>query len=322
MPLPSFTSQLSLDEQLKALKDQIRQAPASVPLRVYYFQLLCVLGEWQKALEQLQLCAQLDPSCEPMARAYREAIRCEVLRAEVFAGKKKPFLMGEPAQWLACLIDALAHEGAAAEDLRARAREEAPATAGHMGEHRFEWLADSDTRLGPVCELLAHGSYYWLPFDAIAQIGFEPVQDLRDLIWLPCEVTLREGGALQGFMPARYPLAPGDDDAVRMSRRTQWSPLDTGSSDPDESSGHGAGGGPSASGTTPREEGAGPPASSRHRANARPALPVFSPGCLSVSGPVASIGHKPRPGQCPAGGRVRKPRGRQCLADRSRYRLD
>src|SRR5258707_7141952 len=54
-------------------------------------------------------------------------------------------------------------------------------------------------------------------------IGFEPVQDLRDLIWLPCEVTLREGGALQGFMPARYPLAPGDDDAVRMSRRTQRS---------------------------------------------------------------------------------------------------
>ena len=47
MPLPSFTSQLSLDEQLKALKDQIRQAPASAPLRVYYFQLLCVLGEWQ-----------------------------------------------------------------------------------------------------------------------------------------------------------------------------------------------------------------------------------------------------------------------------------
>lgn len=241
MPLPSFTSQLSLDEQLKALKDQIRQAPASAPLRIYYFQLLCVLGEWQKALEQLQLCAQLDPSCEPMARAYREAIRCEVLRAEVFAGKKKPFLMGEPAQWLACLIDALAHEGAAAQDLRARALDEAPATSGHMGEHRFEWLADSDTRLGPVCELLAHGSYYWLPFDAIAQIGFEPVQDLRDLIWLPCEVTLREGGALQGFMPARYPLAPGDDDAVRMSRRTQWSPLDAGSSEPDESSGHVAG---------------------------------------------------------------------------------
>ena len=49
-----------------------------------------------KALEQLQLCAQLDPSCEPMARAYREAIRCEVLRAEVFAGKKSPFSWASP----------------------------------------------------------------------------------------------------------------------------------------------------------------------------------------------------------------------------------
>lgn len=244
MPLPSFTSQLPLDEQLKALKDQIRQAPASAPLRIYYFQLLCVQGEWQKALEQLQLCAQLDPQSEPMARAYREAIRCEVLRAEVFAGKKKPFLMGEPAQWLACLIDALAHEGAAAEDLRARALDEAPVTAGHVGEHGFEWLADSDTRLGPVCELLANGSYYWLPFDAIAQIGFEPVQDLRDLVWLPCEVTLRHGGTLQGFMPTRYPLVPGDDDAIRMSRRTQWSALGGVSSNPAglaEPSGHVAG---------------------------------------------------------------------------------
>jgi type VI secretion system protein ImpE len=189
----------------------------------------------------LHLSAHVVTGSLVLARAYREAIRCEVLRAEVFAGKKKPFLMGEPAQWLACLIDALAHEGTAARDLRARALDEAPATAGHMGEHRFEWLADSDTRLGPVCELLTHGSYYWLPFDAIAQIGLEPVQDLRDLVWLPCEVTLRQGTALQGFMPVRYPLVPADDDATRLSRRTQWSPLDSGSSDPADASGHVAG---------------------------------------------------------------------------------
>lgn len=242
MSLPHFNHQLPLSEQLKALKDQIRQAPASAPLRVYYFQLLCVLGDWQKALEQLQLCAQLDPANAPMARAYREAIRCEVLRTEVFAGHKRPFLMGEPAQWLACLIDALAHTGRgetqAAQDLRARALEEAPTTAGHIGEHPFTWLADSDTRLGPVCELLANGNYYWLPFDAIAQIGFESVQDLRDLIWLPCEVTLHHGGTLQGFMPTRYPLVPGDEDAILLSRRTQWSALDDTHSDQTEPSGH------------------------------------------------------------------------------------
>lgn len=220
---------LPLADQLAALKAQIRTAPGSVPLRVHYFQLLCVLGEWTRALEQLQLCAQLDPTAQTMARAYREVIRCEVLRQDVFAGKRRPFLIGEPAAWMAWMIDALALDGTGrheeAHTLRARALQEAPERAGSIGEHDFAWLADSDTRLGPVCELLAQGRYYWLAFDQIAQIAFEPVQDLRDLVWLPCELTLVHGGVLQGFMPVRYPAAEGDDDALKLARRTQWSAL-------------------------------------------------------------------------------------------------
>ncbi len=227
MTLPHFDSQLPLDEQLMGLKDQIRQAPASAALRIYYFQLLCVLGQWTKALEQLQLCAQLDPGCAPMARAYREAIRCEVLRSDVFAGKRKPFLMGEPPRWMACMIDALAlaAEGRAdaAQALRGQALQEAPATAGQIDGHPFEWLADSDTRLGPAVELFAQGCYYWLPLESVRSIGFEKVQDLRDLAWMPCEATLAHGGTLAGFMPSRYPLQAGDDDALRLARRTQWS---------------------------------------------------------------------------------------------------
>lgn len=232
------TPHLALSEQLQMVRDQIRQAPARAELRIYYFQLLAALGEWEKALEQLQLCAQLDPKAATMARAYRETIRCEVLRSEVFAGRKKPFLMGEPTQWLACLIDAMAHAGRGeiemAQELRARALQAAPVTAGRIDEHDFEWLADSDTRLGPVCELISRGNYYWLPLNAIQQIGFDSVQDLRDLVWLPCEVTLRAGGTLHGFMPTRYPLRATDDDAIKMSRRTEWSDIGV-----DQVAGHG-----------------------------------------------------------------------------------
>nr|WP_280190995.1 type VI secretion system accessory protein TagJ [Delftia sp. PS-11]KAJ8743969.1 virulence protein SciE type [Delftia sp. PS-11] len=229
MQQSSFNTQLPLNEQIKALKDQIRKAPAAAPLRIYYFQLLCVLGDWSKALEQLQLCAQLAPESAPMARAYREAIRCEVLRAEVFAGRKKPFLMGEPPRWLACMIDALALDAQgqadAAHALRAQALQEAPAVAGEIDGQPFEWLGDSDTRLGPVLELFAQGNYYWLPLQSLRGVGFEKVQDLRDLVWMPCEITLAQGGTLPGFMPARYPLAPEDDDALKLSRRTQWSDM-------------------------------------------------------------------------------------------------
>jgi type VI secretion system protein ImpE len=232
MTQPTLSPQPTLDDQLKALKDQIRQAPAAAQLRVHYFQLLCVLGEWNKALEQLQLCAQLDPGCAPMARAYREAIRCEALRAEVFAGRRKPFLVGEPPRWLACMVDALALAGQgqadAAQALRAQALDEAPAVAVEIDGQPFEWMADSDTRLGPVLELFAQGNYYWLPLASVRNAGFEKVQDLRDLVWLPCEVTLSQGGTLPGFMPSRYPLQPGDGDALRLARRTQWSELGEG----------------------------------------------------------------------------------------------
>ena len=42
-----------------------------------------------------------------MAQMYREAIQCERLRADVFAGRKSPLIFGQPDEWLALLIEAL-----------------------------------------------------------------------------------------------------------------------------------------------------------------------------------------------------------------------
>lgn len=226
---PSFNSQRPLAEQLVELKDAIRAQPAKATLRIYYFQLLCVLGEWQKAIDQLQVCAQLDPAAAPMARAYREAISCEVLRGEVFAGRKTPHILGEPTTWLGYLTDALSKSAAGNMDdaarLRSQAFDLAPPSAGEIDGTPFAWIADADNRLGPVCEFLANGCYYWLPFEAIKSIGFEKPQDLRDLAWQACEVTLCNGGSLAGFIPSRYPLQSGDTDEIKLARQTQWESL-------------------------------------------------------------------------------------------------
>ena len=42
-----------------------------------------------------------------MAQMYGEAVRCEAMRRDVFAGKKAPMVFGEPDQWLALLIESL-----------------------------------------------------------------------------------------------------------------------------------------------------------------------------------------------------------------------
>ncbi|MCA0243831.1 MAG: virulence protein SciE type [Proteobacteria bacterium] len=227
-----FDPSRPLDEQLAELRAAIRAAPGQASLRVYLFQLLAVMGQWQKSLDALQMAAQLDDKAQPMARAYREAIRCEVLRAEVFAGRRSPNILGEPPAWMGLLVEALRLLGngdaAAAAALRAQAFEQAPESAGRLNDEPFEWIADADSRLGPVCELLANGNYYWLPFAAIARIGFEAPQDLRDFVWAACEVTLVGGGTLAGFIPARYPGSEAGDDALRLARRTEWTDLGDG----------------------------------------------------------------------------------------------
>lgn len=226
---PSFNSQRPLAEQLIELKSAIRAQPSKATLRVYYFQLLCILGDWQKAIDQLQVSAQLDAAVAPMARAYREAILCEGLRNEVFAGRKSPHILGEPAPWLGYLTDAMKQSADGrldeATQLRRQAFDLAPPSSGEIDGIPFDWIADADSRLGPVCEFYANGCYYWLPFEAIKSIGFEKPVDLRDLVWQACEVTLNNGGSLMGFIPSRYPLQSDDSDEIKLVRQTQWQEL-------------------------------------------------------------------------------------------------
>ena len=219
-----------LASELKRLQGQVRAHPEDAKLRVYLFQLLAVLGDWQRALNQLQVCAQLAASAIPMAQTYREAIRCEVFRREVFAGERTPQILGEPPAWIGLQLQSLRElaQGriAAAESMRAEAFDQAPATAGTIDGKPFAWIADADPRLGPVCEAIIDGKYYWVPFERVAGIKVEAPTDLRDIVWACAEIRLATGAPQVALVPARYPgTESADDDAVRLGRMTTWREL-------------------------------------------------------------------------------------------------
>ena len=92
---------------LAQLQEQVRAKPADPKLRIFLFQLLCVVGQWERALNQLNVASSLDPAALPMAQTYGDAVRCETLRDDVFEGKKSPMIFGQPDQWLALLIESL-----------------------------------------------------------------------------------------------------------------------------------------------------------------------------------------------------------------------
>jgi len=216
-----------LGEALSALQDQVRKDASNAKYRTFLFQLLAVMGQWNRALTQLNVAAELDAAALPMAQTYREAIQCEALRGEIFEGKRNPLIFGEPEPWMALMLEALrqdaAGESARAADTRAKAFEDAPASQGSINGEAFEWIADADSRLGPVLEAIVNGRYFWIPFHRIRKIEFDAPEDLRDAVWTPARFTWANEATAVGLIPTRYSgtVATGENGLL-LSRQTEW----------------------------------------------------------------------------------------------------
>jgi type VI secretion system protein ImpE len=239
MKAEDFLKAGNVDDALKKLQDEVRAKPADAKLRVFLFQLLCVMGDWPRALTQLDVSAQLDAKNLLMAQVCHAAIQAENFREEVFAGERAPLVFGEPEEWIAWLIQAnqLTAKGnfAAAAELRSKALEVAPAISGSVttgtneegkGTEQvtpFDWIADADERLGPVLEAFLEGKYYWIPFSRIKSVKIEAPADLRDSIWIFAQFTWTTGTTSIGLIPVRYPDSQKNPDGhIRISRKTDW----------------------------------------------------------------------------------------------------
>ena len=212
---------------LAQLQEQVRARPDDAKLRVFLFQLLCVTGKWDRALNQLNVAAGLDTAALAMAQTYGDAVRCEAIRTDVFAGRKSPMIFGQPDQWLALLIESLLVAGGGeperSQQLRARALEEAPPSAGTIDGRPFTWIADADSRIGPVLEAVINGRYYWVPFSRLLKIDMEKPEDLRDMVWMPAHLQFENGGESVAFIPTRYPGSEASSDGlVVLARKTVW----------------------------------------------------------------------------------------------------
>ena len=214
---------------LAALTTAVKAAPANPKLRIFMAQLLCVLGQWERAHTQLNVVADMQSDTGPMREMVGHALRCELLRAAVFDGRRTPMVFGQPDQWLALLIESLLQaktDAAQAANLAERAFEAAPASRGQFNGEPFEWIADADSRLGPVLEAMVNGKYYWIPFSRLSKISIDDPSDLRDRVWLAANLTFSNGGEAIAMIPTRYPGSEKSEDGqILMAAKTEWADL-------------------------------------------------------------------------------------------------
>lgn len=221
-----YLQQGNLQASLDSIQDKIRSDASNVDFRIFLFQLLVVQGSWTRAEKQLDVIAKLDDGALAMVHAYRAAIQCELMREDVFSARAEPVFMGQPQEWQALMVQALklTVEGKdnAAQELRSEALAIAPTLAGDLNGDSFEWLADADSRIGPMLEVYVEGRYMWVPFTNILRIEIEKPEDLRDMVWLPAHIQWQTEGESFVLIPTRYPFSATQDDSLALSRKTEW----------------------------------------------------------------------------------------------------
>lgn len=219
-----------LVEAREAITTRIKNDPSKAENHVFMFQLLSVLGEWDRALTRLNVAAGLNVDADLLKHMCTPALQAEALRERIFRGERSPLIFGEPDEWLGWLVQSLGllaqGKAEAAADLRDKAFEQAPAAPGRItigdGEpETFEWLADADGRLGPVLEAVIDHKYYWLPLHRVRSISMGAPTALRELIWIPATIVLTTGVEQNAMLFARYPGShASDDSSIRLARKT------------------------------------------------------------------------------------------------------
>lgn len=225
-PQTQRLSEAPVNEQIERISTHLRAQPTNASHRWALFQLMCITGEWTRAIQQLQTWAMLDPGQAKTALVYRDLIRAESWRKQVVEGRAYPGFVLEPPAWVEGLPNALRltadEQSEQADDSREAAFDAAPAVAVRMPQGMAAWIADSDSRFGPVCEVITAGHYRWVPFADLVAWRVSPPTTLVDLVWAPCTLTLTDRSIVHGFIPARYPGSETGDDAVRLGRETVW----------------------------------------------------------------------------------------------------
>lgn len=216
-----------LDEALAAAKDAVRKSPSDGKYRSVLFQLYCIQGNWEGAQTQLKLVGELDVESTMWVGVCEKLMACEASRAAIYAGKQVPTLFGKPPEWVGGMIEAfrLGLEGnwAAAAASQAQALEKAPATPAAINNQEVEWVADADSRFGPLLEAYIEGKYYWVPFEHIREINLRPRTHLMDAIWAPADFEWLNAGRATGYIPVRYQGSEKSSDSqIQLARKTEW----------------------------------------------------------------------------------------------------
>ncbi|MCY2954026.1 MAG: type VI secretion system accessory protein TagJ [Planctomycetota bacterium] len=218
----------SLKDAIAAATEAVRSAPADVAARSFLGEMLCFAGDLDRADLQLDAVSQQDPRTATGVALFRQLVRAERARQDFFAQGRLPEFLATPSAGIRLRLEASirVREGALAEAavLLEQAEAQRPHISGTCNGQSFGDFRDLDDLLAPVLEVLtANGKYYWVPFEQVELVEFDPPRHARDFLWRPARLSLRGAAAGQVYVAMLYAGSHAEaDEQVQLGRVTEW----------------------------------------------------------------------------------------------------
>jgi type VI secretion system protein ImpE len=217
-----------LAEAVSAANEGVRRKPADLGARVLLAEMLVFAGNLERADVILDAASEANPAAATVIAEFRQLLRAEVARRQVFRDGRLPEFLGEPAPQerarLAALVASRAGDAAEAARRAEEAERLRGTLPGHAGDVAFTDFRDADDLLGGTLEVLTTtGKYYWVPAARVADVTLHPPRRPRDLAWRRASLIVADGPDGEVYMPVIYwSDAPDLSDDLRLGRATDW----------------------------------------------------------------------------------------------------
>ncbi|WP_372620185.1 type VI secretion system accessory protein TagJ [Falsiroseomonas sp.] len=217
-----------LADAVAAAGAAVKRAPGDLGARILLAELLAFSGNAERADVILDAAADVEPAAAVAVAEFRQLLRAEGARRQLFRDGRVPEFLGEPnaaqRHALAALVALRAGDAAEAARLSAEAEAARPKVAGRHEGHAFDDMRDADDLLAASFEVLTTtGKYFWIPVERVASVEFHAPRRPRDLLWRRASMSVNQGPDGDVYIPAIYAPPEGMDDAsLLLGRSTDW----------------------------------------------------------------------------------------------------
>ncbi len=218
-PLELF-ERAELEKAIELQSSVVELNPTKYDEITFLAELLAFAGEWDLIDVYLpRLPVTVD--YQALVLSWREIITAETTRHDPHKGAT--FFVTSPS--LEKRLEATKIEDEfEVMDLIEQADSQSAFLSGFIDGRPFEGWRESDDFLSSVLEFFYAGTYYWVPFEEVKKIRFDPASSIRDTLYRPTQIWLsHQAEPLKGFVPLNYlGTSRSPDSVLQTGQETDW----------------------------------------------------------------------------------------------------